>query len=129
MQIYNLFCYHQTTKGYFCGVFGNSIAMYEYDLLNVLRTIITNRSPLLKCVKRKLHRHNGIVYIVPVIDKAGDMYLVNWYAVHCVKLRKDFIAMFVLCVLSNCPMLGSVEGVEAWNLAYYDLVGQLSGIR
>ena len=103
--------------------------MYEYDLLNVLGTIITNRSPLLKCVKRKLDCHYGIVHIVPVIYKAGDMYLVYWYAVHCVKLRKDFIAMFVLCVLSDCPMIGSVEGVEAWNLTYNNLVGQLSGIR
>ena len=104
--------------------------MYEYDLLNVLGTIITNRSPLLKCVKRKLHRHYRIVHIVPVIYKAGDVYLVYLYAVHCVKLRKDFIAMFVLCVFANCPMLGCVESVEAWNLSDYDLVAfQLSGIR
>ena len=104
--------------------------MYEFDLLHILGAIITNRSPLLECVKRKLHGHNGVVYIVPVIDKAGDVYLVNWYAVHCVKLRKDFIAMFVLCVFANCPMLGCVESVEAWNLSDYDLVAfQLSGIR
>lgn len=103
--------------------------MYEFDLLHILGTIITNRSPLLKCVKRKLHRHNGVVYIVPVIDKASDVYLVNWYAVHCVKLRKDFIAMFVLCVFANCPMLRCVKGVEARHFADYDLVGQLSGIR
>ena len=77
--------------------------------MHILATIILYATPSLECVKRKLHRHDRIVYIVPVIYKAGDVYLVYLYAVHCVKLRKDFIAMFVLCVLSDCPMLGCIK--------------------
>jgi len=67
--------------------------MNKFNLFDILGAIITNSSPLLECVKGKLHRHNRIVYVIPVIYKAGNVYVCDLYAVVCVKLRKDFIAM------------------------------------
>ena len=97
--------------------------------MHILAAIILHATPSLKCVKRKLHRHYCIVNIVPVVDLAEDLYVCDLLKVILLKLKGYLLAMFGLCLCTDCPMLGCVEGVEAWNLSDYDLVGQLSGIR
>ena len=97
--------------------------------MHIFTGVILYPSPSLKSIQSKLHRHYCIVNIVAVIYLAEDLYVCDLLKVILLKLQRYLIAMFGLCLCADCPMLGSVEGVEAWNLSDYDLVGQLSGIR
>jgi hypothetical protein len=57
------------------------------------------------------------------VDSAFYFNVGNLVFVQLLQLLQDFTAMLLFGFGSDCPMLGSVEGVKAWNLAYYDLVG------
>ena len=129
MQIYNLLCNQQTRKGYFCRVFRNCLVVNHLQRLNIGARVILYATPSLECVKRKLHRHNCIVNVVAVVHLAMDVYVFNLLQVVLLKLRHHFFGCQLLCLHTGSPMLGSVEGIEAWYFTYYDLVGQLSGIR
>ena len=97
--------------------------------MHILTAIILHTTPSLKCVKGKLHRHYRIVNIVAVVHLAMNVDILYLLQVILLKLRHYLFRYQLLCLYTGSPMLGSVEGVKAWNLAYDNLVNQLSGIR
>ena len=98
--------------------------------MHILSAIILYATPSLECVKCKLDRHYCIVNIITVVYLAMDVYVFYLLQVIFLKLRHHLPRYQLLCLHTGSPMLASIEGVEAWNLAHDNLVAfQLSGIR